>query len=241
MLLSYSGLSTFQQCPNKFRLTYIKGLRSASTSLALELGSLCHSILEDKLQNKQGFIEKFKTEFAKLATKYPEDIKKYDDKYNIFLNRLERKEDDLEVIHVEKGFTLDFKTHQIRGFIDIVLRDKEGNYIVRDYKTNKDLYKKADLENSLQLGIYALAVEQLFGVQPVRLEYDMVFHGRTQIATYDKEAVIKKINSILDAIDFSTEFDIWHREESVLCYWCPYYSDGLSFDFVCNGANKHLL
>lgn len=191
--------------------------------------------MEIKLEGKQGFIEKFKTEFAELATKYPKDIKKYEDKYNIFLNRLERDEDDLEVIHVEKGFTLDFGKYKLRGFIDIVLRDSEGNYIVRDYKTNKDLYKKADLENSLQLGIYALAVEQLFGVQPMRLEYDMVFHGCTQTATYDKDAVIKKINSILDAIDFSTEFDMWHKEESVLCYFCPYYSNGLSFDFVCNG------
>ena len=45
---SYSGLSTLKTCPYQFYLNYIEGKRSSDTSLALQLGTLLHYILEQK-------------------------------------------------------------------------------------------------------------------------------------------------------------------------------------------------
>ena len=45
---SYSGLSTLKHCPYQFNLTYNEGKRSSDTSLALQLGTLLHYILEQK-------------------------------------------------------------------------------------------------------------------------------------------------------------------------------------------------
>lgn len=45
---SYSKLSTFLHCPMQYKLKYIDGHYTSDTTLALELGSLCHKALEDK-------------------------------------------------------------------------------------------------------------------------------------------------------------------------------------------------
>lgn len=45
---SYSGLSVLKQCPYQFNLKYNEKLVSSDTSLALQLGTLLHYILEQK-------------------------------------------------------------------------------------------------------------------------------------------------------------------------------------------------
>ncbi len=47
-VFSYSRLSTFLHCPMQYRLKYIENHYTSDTTLALELGSLCHKVLEDK-------------------------------------------------------------------------------------------------------------------------------------------------------------------------------------------------
>ena len=45
---SYSGLSSLKQCPYQFNLIYNEGKRSSDSTLALQLGTLLHYILEQK-------------------------------------------------------------------------------------------------------------------------------------------------------------------------------------------------
>ena len=45
---SYSGLSTLKHCPYQFNLIYNEGKRSSDTTLALQLGTLLHYVLEQK-------------------------------------------------------------------------------------------------------------------------------------------------------------------------------------------------
>ena len=45
---SYSGLSVLKQCPYQFNLVYNEGKRSSDTTLALQLGTLLHYVLEQK-------------------------------------------------------------------------------------------------------------------------------------------------------------------------------------------------
>ena len=47
-MYSYSGLSCFKQCPYQFDLKYNQELVTSDTSLALQLGSLLHYVLEQK-------------------------------------------------------------------------------------------------------------------------------------------------------------------------------------------------
>ena len=46
--LSYSGLEMFSQCPYRYSIKYNRGLFSQEQTIALEVGSICHKILELK-------------------------------------------------------------------------------------------------------------------------------------------------------------------------------------------------
>lgn len=46
--ISYSGMDTFNNCNYRYNITYNKKLRSYENTLPLELGSLCHKVLELK-------------------------------------------------------------------------------------------------------------------------------------------------------------------------------------------------
>lgn len=47
-VFSYSKLDVFKKCPMKYKYKYVEGLRDDSSTLALELGTLCHYVLEQK-------------------------------------------------------------------------------------------------------------------------------------------------------------------------------------------------
>lgn len=47
-VFSYSKMETFKNCPMQYRLKYIEKKYTNDTSIALELGSLCHYVLEQK-------------------------------------------------------------------------------------------------------------------------------------------------------------------------------------------------
>lgn len=235
MQLSYSALNTYLQCPQKFKLIYIDKNFSKTSNLALDLGKLCHKAMEDKILNRRGFKENFVNGFEFLRKKYPDKILEYQDKYSIFIKRLEIPEEKLNPLNVERYFSLNFGKHTIKGYIDILLINKDNEYILKDYKTNKDLFKTKELDNSLQLGIYALAIESLFGKLPIRLEYDMLFHNTIQSSSFDKQTILNKINNILDGLDMSLDFDMWSQKSSILCYWCSYYKDSINFDFMQSG------
>ena len=61
-MFSYSKLDTYKQCPYRYKMKYVDGKTTDDTTLALELGSLCHYVLEQKgrmlYDNGQGDYEK---------------------------------------------------------------------------------------------------------------------------------------------------------------------------------------
>ena len=62
--LSYSGLDQFRNCNFQFNLKYNDGKRTNETTLALELGSIVHRVLEEKFyQSLEGLIDYDSLEF----------------------------------------------------------------------------------------------------------------------------------------------------------------------------------
>ena len=83
---SYSKISTYHQCPMKFKIHYLDKNFVFSESIATEFGTLVHAMEEAiaiALQASQpiNYIElknKFIIGCKKIAQKYPEDWKKLD-------------------------------------------------------------------------------------------------------------------------------------------------------------------
>ena len=65
-------------------------------------------------------------------------------------------------VAIERRFYIDIDGIALTGFIDRVDKTKSGGLSIVDYKTNKELFTKDDLEHNLQLTLYQLAVEQMW-------------------------------------------------------------------------------
>ena len=90
----------------------------------------------------------------------------------------------------------------IRGTIDCLFESAQGELVVRDYKTipwNRSADAAALEHYSLQLGLYTLAVEQMFGRLPDRVE--LVFLGRhaTQQAFVPTPEALSPLATQVDA------------------------------------------
>jgi ATP-dependent helicase/nuclease subunit A len=60
----------------------------------------------------------------------------------------------------------------LQGYIDCLYQDAEGNWHLLDYKTNRisaENVAAAAAQYEMQLGVYALAVEEILGKPPVEL------------------------------------------------------------------------
>lgn len=251
-ILSYSRIDVFKTCKYRYKLQYIEKHYSDTTSLALELGTLCHKCMELKYMYKGNKMDKILNIFSKgykddkenilgleeLIDKY--GFEYYDineksgmsveDKVNIFLNKLKNENIDSEwkTIGLEVPFVIIFENKaKIRGFIDRVDQNIHTKAIrVVDYKTNNMPYDKKDLATPLQMYIYSLACKELYGQYPEECIYDMLFHDTQQIGGTKgyMDRGFKALNKILDSMIYYQDLGNEHLEPkpSPLCHFCSY-------------------
>ena len=115
--------------------------------------------------------------FTDLAESY------YMDGYRFLMN-FEGVGEDYETVDVEKHFTADFDGFSLQGFIDLLLKDKDGSFVVWDWKSKKKFASKAEqAKYAHQLYLYSKYVFDTYGVFPKTLIF---YHFRA-----DKPTVIK--------------------------------------------------
>lgn len=228
-ILSYSRIDTLQSCPYKYKLKYVDKNYTSTTSLALELGTLCHKGMELKYQGDDvnkikkhiytGFNETNKNEeyirgLNELKDDYffeYEEINKkskmnYCDKMKIYFDKLlnESIDDEWKCIGTEVEFKINYKNIAIiKGFIDRVdenINTKEIRVI--DYKTNNTEFDKSHLTTPLQMFIYSLACKELYGKIPTYCIYDLLFLNKKQIGGTKGwlKRGEKKLDSLLNQI-----------------------------------------
>jgi hypothetical protein len=79
-------------------------------------------------------------------------------------------------VAVEKMFYIDIEGVKLRGYIDRVDKLDSGGLSIIDYKTNQEMFTREAVEKDLQLTLYQLAVEQLWGLP---LEKLTLYHLRS--------------------------------------------------------------
>lgn len=76
-VFSYSKLEVYKNCPYQYNLKYIQKKYSQDTTLALELGSLCHYVLEQK---GKMIVENNKVDYDKLSDILENGVTETDEK-----------------------------------------------------------------------------------------------------------------------------------------------------------------
>ena len=171
---------------------------------------------------------------SELKRKYPDEWYKpdnaggmnYEQKLSVFDTVLRTEMDNSEwkpfLFEHEFQFVWDNRII-IKGYIDRV--DRRGSeYRIVDYKTSKNVFDKRDLADSLQTGIYALAILNEFGVLPAESMYRFILLDKEQQSLSEgwTESLIKNLNDLLDSIDADSQKNAFAPKPVPLCYWCSY-------------------
>jgi len=152
----------------------------------------------------------------------------YDQKLKIFFEHLSDEEQDQEwtTIGVEVPFEFEVRPGiLIRGLIDKVQKNREGQLRIVDYKSSKAVYDSKKLTTPLQLYIYHLACQKLYpDTEIIEYMYDFILLGEQRLGGTKGwlSRAEKKLNKLLDSIEECASSDTWKPSPTPLCYWCPY-------------------
>ena len=287
---SYSQIENYLSCPHRWFLDYLLGQQTPIKAEALSLGSSVHQTLEDYFNGVKGGkiftvaevqdilafnMEMNEIPFASEANKV-EAEKQHNDMMEGLVNgtsELSEFMEGKEVVACEKDFKLcidlpfdilyageKYNKIYVIGSIDFIVKDKDGGLHVVDFKSGKRTFEAKKLRENLQLPIYSLVVQEIYGRLPVSTQYYFTrldtFQKVMPLAMTEEECqhiyykngkikqeqrTVEQIRTTLVGI-FEDQYRAKKRfkaHPTALCSWCnhsPLYGDNTP----CGYAQKYI-
>lgn len=241
-IYSHSRLSTFEQCPLKFKYAYLDRVGMKRRTIEAFMGSRFHEALEHlysriafdppDVQALKGYFEQRWDEQWSDDVEILQKGKTHQDYKTIGLKAVEdyyRRHAPFEEGHVlglEKDIIADLDgtgSYRLRCIIDRLMKRPDGVYEIHDYKTSATLPPQAKLDEDRQLALYEIAVRQAWPqIERVELVWHYVCFDmelRSQRTPEQLRALSESIRGLIDSIEATTEF---RPQESALCAWCDF-------------------
>jgi len=244
VIYSHSRLSTFEQCPLKFKYRYIdKIIPEIEKSIEAHLGSSVHDTLEWLyIEVKNGNLPTLDDTIVHYSEAWQKDYKPeliivkkeltakdYFNKGIQFLIDYYTKHQPFQdgTLELEKEIRLNLDEqgkYKIMGFIDRLVKNKEtGEYEIHDYKTANSLPTQEKIDQDRQLALYAIAIKQLFGQdKEVCLIWHYLAHNKkicSRRTNQQLELLKQETLDLVRKIESTTEFP---HNKTKLCDWCEY-------------------
>ncbi len=241
--LSYSRLSRFETCPLSYRLHYIEK-KQAEPGLPLRFGKTIHAVLERLIKevvddertgtlSEERAIELYREAWgAERLTGmdvFAEGL--------AILRRFIAEQgvvDHRDVLAIEKEFRLPVGPFEALGFIDRVDWIDDETVEVIDYKTNRQLFNRDEVDTSLQMSLYEVAARRLWPwVKKVKLTFWMLRHGVRQETTRTEEQLadaLAYVETLGRQTETATEYPARLNTNCSYCdhrKQCPAYADAL--------------
>ncbi|MCJ7670491.1 MAG: PD-(D/E)XK nuclease family protein [Acidimicrobiia bacterium] len=238
--LSPSSISSFKECPLAYKFSYLDRLPEPPSPAASK-GTLVHRALElmmcrpptDRtIDAALADLDRARTELADD----PEfsDLELSDEERAQFhaeaaelVQRYFELEDPTTVqpIGLELKLQADLGKVRIRGIIDRLELDADGELVVTDYKTGR---VPSEFFESKSLGgvhIYALLCEEMLGRRPARVQLLYLSKPEAIIATPTEQScrgVARKTTALWSAIEGACARDDFRAKPSRLCDYCSF-------------------
>jgi len=253
--LSYSRLSRYEQCPLSYRLHYIDK-RKAEPGVPLKFGALVHAVLETLVRehvqderteplSEERALELYRKGWADEGLS---GIAIFEEGLQI-LQAFVRDHGELDhrdVLAVEKEFRLPIGRFTVLGFIDRVDCVDDETVEVIDYKTNRVLFTRDEVDHSLQMSLYHLAAQRLWPwAKKVRLTFHMLRHGirmQTERTADQLDTARAYVETLGAMTEEATEFPARLNPNCIYCdhrAHCPAYADALKGkrDVICEDTS----
>jgi putative RecB family exonuclease len=238
--LSPSRIATFRSCPLSFRLSVLEGLPQPPSEAALR-GTLVHGALErlylrPPAQRTRAFAHEALAATATALADHPEaqalglDAAAWAamvEGAGPVVDAAFELEDPpaVRAIGVELFVRAQVEGRSVRGIIDRLDLDADGELVVVDYKTGSSPGEEQADARMAGVHLYALMVEHLLGRRPARVQ--LVYLGAGEIwemVTTEQRArgLERRVIALWDAIERSCATGDFRPRPSVLCDHCAY-------------------
>jgi len=244
-IYSHSRLSTFEQCPLKFKYKYKDKIPELKKTIEAHLGRIVHKTLEwFYIELKKGKIPTIEELIVYYTQKWEEKyepsitITKKEVTINDYFNKgvqyllkyyMKHKPFDDNTLEVEKKIIINLDEngkYKIQGFIDRLAYNRETKeFEVHDYKTANTPPAIEKIENDRQLALYSIAIKNLFGSdKKICLVWHYLAHDIricSRRTNEQLEQLKKETIELIQKIESTTKFPAYI---SRLCDWCEYKS-----------------
>jgi putative RecB family exonuclease len=243
--LSFSRADLFERCRRAYAFRYIEDLPSLPAperDFGKAIHAVCERIVNEHVLgqrvgrlSEERALELFEEEWG-IAHLNGSGL--FEDGIAI-LRRFVADEGHLDfqsVLAVEKPFELTLGGYKVVGYIDRIDRTGADTVRVDDYKTYRNPPPRDDVEASLQLSLYELAVRRIYPwAKHVELGLRLLRQGfrmGTRRTPEQLEAAERHFVAIGRAIEAEKTFD---ASLSTLCSWCDYRASCAAYQDVVTG------
>lgn len=238
--LSPSALSSFTDCPLAFRFSYIDRLPQPPT-IATSKGTLVHRALELLMVRKpaERTLANGLADLATAQVEYadhpditgldltPEQLDAFHADAASLVTKYFDLEDPTEVrpIGLELKLQADVGGTRLRGIIDRLELDPDGELVVSDYKTGSVPRPQYEQSKLTGVQLYALLCERVFGRRPVRVQL-LYLKGPTAIVAEPTQQKLRsvetKTGAVWTAVERACAGNDFRPKPGRLCDWCSY-------------------
>lgn len=241
---SHSKLSTFEDCPLKFRYKYIDHAAAPEVEgIEAFLGKRVHETLEklygDLLNGRQNSLEQIVSYYEEnwqrnwgpevniVEARFTADdyrrvgadaLRKYYDRFYPF--------NQTQTLGLEERLTFPLDEngrYHVQGYIDRIARRADGTLEIHDYKTSKSLPSQQQIDEDRQLALYHIGLKRQWrGVESVELMWHYVRFDTTIVSRRDDaqlQELAAETMALIDRIEAEQAFE---PVRSRLCDWCEY-------------------
>jgi putative RecB family exonuclease len=238
--LSPSSCSSFKQCPLAFRFSYLDRLPEPPSPWTTK-GTLVHRALElllDRPADERvvaAALEDLATARVELAP-HPDfaDLDLTDaewEKFDADAEALVHKYFQLEDPRTVKPIGLELKLEanlggvRLRGIIDRLELDDDGEFVVTDYKTGSVPSELWEAKSLSGVHMYALLCERMLGRRPARVQLYYLSKPEAIIATPTDQSITgveRRTNALYSAIAQACEREDFRPHPGRLCDFCTF-------------------
>ncbi|WP_242652997.1 RecB family exonuclease [Intrasporangium flavum] len=238
---SPSKLLAWLDCPRRYRMQYLDRPRPQARPQRAHtsVGIATHNVLRDfwdlpvSQRTPAGVAELVRSSWIDVGFRDPEQSMAWRLRVRDLVTEYLRHSDrDNQPVGIERSVSLKTDEIAVTGRIDR-LDDRDGELVVVDYKTGRQVPTDDDARTSLPLALYAVAVARMFRRPCLRVELHHLPSGTVASHVHTEESLARKVaeaesiasdlrRADADFKDVGVESTRFAPRTSPLCSWCDF-------------------